>query len=55
MSLSEFLDMGGYAFYVWTSYGLSFVLMLMLVILPMQRKKQLVRRIRKTIRRGNQS
>ncbi len=26
--MSEFFDMGGYAFYVWTSYGLSALLLL---------------------------
>ena len=55
MSLSEFFNMGGYAFHVWTSYGLSFVLMVMLVVLPMRHKKQLTRRIRKAIRRRTES
>ena len=28
MNLSEFLNMGGYAFYVWSSYGLALVVLL---------------------------
>ncbi|MGU9952286.1 MAG: heme exporter protein CcmD [Gammaproteobacteria bacterium WSBS_2016_MAG_OTU1] len=27
MTLWEFLDMGGYAFYVWSSYGLTAVIL----------------------------
>ena len=30
--MSEFFAMGGYAFYVWTAYGLTFVLMLLGII-----------------------
>jgi len=55
MSLSDFFNMGGYAFHVWTSYGLSFVLMLLLVLLPIKRKKQLLRSIRKAILRRSQT
>ena len=32
--MSEFFAMGGYAFYVWTSYGLTFLLLLIGVIKP---------------------
>jgi heme exporter protein D len=28
MSASEFFRMGGYAFYVWTSYGLALIVLL---------------------------
>jgi len=55
MSLNEFFNMGGYAFHVWTSYGLTFVIMALLIILPMQKKKQLTRRIRKTSRRRSET
>ena len=55
MSLNEFFNMGGYAFHVWTSYGLSFALLVLLVVLPLRRKKQLSRQIQKTIRRRSQS
>jgi len=31
-SLNDFLHMGGYAFYVWLSYGVGFVLLLILYL-----------------------
>ncbi|NOY67129.1 MAG: heme exporter protein CcmD [Gammaproteobacteria bacterium] len=53
--MNEFLNMGGYAFHIWTSYGLAFVVLVAMVILPMRQKKLLTRRIRKTIRRSKKS
>ena len=32
-SLSDFLHMGGYAFYVWLSYGVGLVLLVLLYII----------------------
>ncbi|WP_281561043.1 heme exporter protein CcmD [Thalassomonas sp. RHCl1] len=32
-SFSDFLHMGGYGFYVWLSYGVGFVLLLLLVLI----------------------
>jgi len=55
MSLNEFFYMGGYAFHVWTAYGLTMALLILHVVLPVRRKKQLLRRIRKTITRGSAS
>ncbi len=49
--MSEFLHMGGYAFYVWTSYGLAFVLMLALFVSPMIEKKRLIAGIARKLRR----
>jgi heme exporter protein D len=42
-SFSEFLAMGGYAFYVWTSYGLTLVVLLANIIIPVWQRKQLLR------------
>jgi heme exporter protein D len=41
--MSEFFAMGGYAFYVWTAYGLTFVLMLLGIIQPLLTNKQILR------------
>lgn len=41
--MSEFFAMGGYAFYVWTSYGLTFLLLLIGVIKPLMANKQILR------------
>lgn len=49
--MSEFFNMGGYAFYVWGSYGLTFAIMLWHFIIPLQRKKQQIARIKRKLRR----
>jgi heme exporter protein D len=38
--MSEFLAMGGYAWYVWGSYGVTFLLLLMEVVLLRNRSRQ---------------
>ena len=42
-SLAEFFAMGGYAFYVWTSYGLTLIVLLGNIIIPIWQRKQLLR------------
>lgn len=49
--MSEFFHMGGYAFYVWTSYILVLVVMLANFIIPIQREKKLLQQIARQIRR----
>lgn len=43
MSLQSFFLMGGYAFYVWTAYGITFLVLLVNVLLPIVQRKQLIR------------
>jgi heme exporter protein D len=38
MTLEQFFAMGGYAFYVWTAYGIALVVLLLNVALPLLRK-----------------
>jgi heme exporter protein D len=45
MSLSEFFSMGGYAFYVWGSYAVTAVLMLLEVALVVRRRRTLLGRL----------
>ncbi len=45
--ISEFLYMGGYAFYIWVSYGLGLVVLVLNTILPMRHEKQIIRSIKK--------
>ncbi len=33
--MSDFWAMGGYAFYVWTSYGIAFLIMLIGIVKPL--------------------
>lgn len=46
MNLTEFFDMGGYAFYVWTSYGIAFVVLVLNIVFPLIRQKRALRAIR---------
>lgn len=43
MNWQEFFAMGGYAFYVWTSYGITFVVMVAAVVVPIWQRKQFMR------------
>jgi len=38
--MSEFFNMGGYAFYVWGSYGVTFALLAIEVVVLMKRKRE---------------
>ena len=38
-ALTEFLHMGGYAFYVWTSYAITTVALLLCIMIPLRQGK----------------
>jgi len=40
--MSEFLYMGGYAFHVWTSYALAFVVLFINIVGPIVRHKKML-------------
>ncbi|NNM81397.1 MAG: heme exporter protein CcmD [Burkholderiales bacterium] len=44
-SFSAFLHMGGYAFYVWSSFGLSFALLAFELVQLSLRKRTLLKRL----------
>ena len=48
---SQFFNMGGYAFYVWTAYGLTFAVLVLNIVLPLLQRRQTVNRVRRAIRR----
>lgn len=50
-SWSTFFAMGGYASFVWSSYGLTAVVLALNVILPLRQRKQIIRRVRRAVRR----
>ena len=50
MNLEEFFHMGGYAFYVWSSYGLTFIVLMMIFFKPMMTKKQVLKDLRMKFR-----
>ncbi|MGB5275748.1 MAG: heme exporter protein CcmD [Gammaproteobacteria bacterium] len=48
---SEFFAMGGYAFFVWTSYGLTFAVIVLNIIMPVMQRKKVINRVKRAIRR----
>ncbi len=44
-SFAESILMGGYAFYVWTAYGIAFVVLLINLVLPVLQRKQFLREL----------
>ncbi len=47
MSLSEFFHMGGYAVFVWSSYGIALVVLVLNWWLPYQQHKQHLRKLKR--------
>jgi heme exporter protein D len=52
MSLDEFFHMGGYAFYVWTSYALVLIVLALNVIVPLRRKSAVMKSIARSLSRS---
>lgn len=52
ISMQEFFSMGGYAFYVWTSYGLAFLVLLLNFVLPQQHHRHLLKMLARKQRRA---
>jgi len=45
MTFSEFLSMGGYGFYVWTSWGIALVTMSFLVIRAITKRRSILKNL----------
>lgn len=45
MDINEFLHMGGYALYVWSSYGLTVVVLFLNYLLPIRRERHLLKKL----------
>jgi len=50
-TLQQFLAMGGYAFYVWTAYGVAAALLIINVVTAVVHDKQIKRRLQKQMAR----
>ena len=50
-SWSEFFAMGGYAFFVWTSYGIALLVIVLNIVMPMLHRKKVINRVKRAIRR----
>ena len=51
MNWSEFFAMGGYAVYVWSSYGITFVVLTWNIVAPWLERKSALKRIAGRARR----
>jgi heme exporter protein D len=50
MNFQEFFHMGGYAVYVWTSYGLCFAVLAFNLVAPLRRKNETLKRLRRQLK-----
>ena len=50
--MKQFFYMGGYAFYVWTSYALAFVVLMANLLNPILRERRLMRDLARKARRA---
>lgn len=48
--MSEFLDMGGYGEFVWSSYAIWFVVMVINYLQPIIRERKVSRELRKRLK-----
>ena len=55
MTFSEFLNMGGYAFYVWTSYGIALVVLVANLVIPFNLRRKLLIDVARKLRRERKS
>jgi heme exporter protein D len=51
MNWSEFFNMGGYAFFVWTSYALTLIVIVANIVSPILQRKRTIARIKRAIKR----
>ena len=47
MSFQEFIHMGGFGFYIWTSYFLGLIVFVGLIISVKQQRKKLIKQLRR--------
>jgi len=52
MNIAEFFNMGGYALYVWGSYGVTLVVLALNVLLARQQQRQVVRMLVRGVQRN---
>ncbi len=55
MNLSEFFHMGGYAMYVWPSYGIALIVLILNWWLPYQQHKQNLKKLKRQYRQDKKT
>ena len=52
--MKEFFYMGGYAFFVWTSYALTAIVLISNIVIPVIKHKSLKQKLNKKLLRAEQ-
>jgi heme exporter protein D len=55
MNITDFLHMGGYAFYVWSSWAMTAVVIAWNIAAPIREKRQLLASLEREKRRANRT
>lgn len=50
-SFADFVAMGGYGFYVWLSYGLTFFALIILIVNSVSKKNKILKNVEQRIAR----
>lgn len=50
MSFQEFIDMGGYGFYIWSSYAIAAIVLIGLFVLVKTQRNKLIKQLRRRYR-----
>ncbi len=48
--MAEFFHMGGYAFYVWSAYGIVVLVMVANVLMPLRKRRILMDNLKRRVR-----
>jgi heme exporter protein D len=51
MSLNDFFSMGGYATYVWSAYGVSFIILFLNIILAIRKERKTMHELKSRLQR----
>ena len=55
MSVAEFFAMGGFGFYVWTSFGITLLLMIAELFMLKSHRHTVIKRLQRMVRARQQS
>lgn len=50
-SLADFFAMGGYGFYVWLAYGITFLALIVLIVNSISKKKKILKAVEQRLLR----
>lgn len=54
MTVSEFFAMGGFGFYIWTSFGIALLLMIVELLMLKTHRSAIIKRLQRLVRARKQ-